>query len=112
MASYTDAKDTEYYHKIFKLRGEKGLEKAVLKDLRALFQKDIPDPLFTKGHYWGTGASYWLPGNYNPETMSKEALKPRKDFPGLYMCGESWSLRQAWIEGALEHTTECLALLR
>ena len=116
MISYTDGKDTHYYHNVLKARDEKGLEIVVMKDIRALFKSsqeiNIPDPILTKAHYWGTGASYWLPGNYDPETISKEALRPRKDFPGLYMCGESWSMRQAWIEGALEHTTECLNLLR
>ena len=113
MISYTDGDDTKYYHTILKEKGEKGVEKEVMKDIRALFkEKDIPEPLLTKTHYWGTGASYWLPGNYDPEAISKEALQPRKDFPGLYMCGESWSMRQAWIEGALEHTRECINLLR
>jgi hypothetical protein len=34
--------------------------------------------------------------------MSKEALHPLTSMPGVYCCGESFSLRQAWMEGALE----------
>jgi hypothetical protein len=30
-------------------------------------------------------------------------------FPNLYVAGESYSLRQAWMEGALEHADQMLS---
>jgi len=109
MISYTDAEDTHAYRTIYKEGGDKALERVVLEDIRAVFpERSIPNPVFTKAHMWGTGASYWVPGNYNPEKISLEAMIPLPEFPHLHMCGESWSMRQAWIEGALEHTAKCL----
>lgn len=112
MISYTDAEDTAVYHTILEKKGEKALETRVLADVRAaLPEYTIPEPLFTKAHDWGTGASYWKPGGYDPATESRKAYRPFKEYPGLYMCGESWSLRQAWVEGALEHTAGLLKIL-
>jgi len=99
MLSYTDADDTKTY-------SGPDAEKKVMKDIRELFPEiSIPDPTFFKAHYWDTGATYWLPGNYSPEALSLEAIRP---FPNVWLCGESWSMRQAWVEGALEHTILCL----
>jgi hypothetical protein len=84
-----------------------------MKDARALFpDKKIPDPLFFRGHYWETGVTYWIAGNYSVEEVSKNACHPLpKELPGVYVCGESFSLKQAWVEGALEHTETCLKIL-
>jgi hypothetical protein len=110
MISYTDADDTAEYMNIQKKGGDKALEKAVMRDVRKLFPKlKIPDPLFFKSHPWETGATYWLPGSYDPVQESLAACQPLPSaFPSLWLCGESWSTRQAWVEGALEHTALCL----
>lgn len=101
MVSYTDNIFSDHYTKILDTKGEKALEKEVVADLRQLFpERDIPEPTFFKAHPWTDGVSYWLPGNYKPEHISEAALSP---FPNIYVCGESFSLRQGWMEGALEH---------
>ena len=94
--------------------GEGGLEKVVMKDLRALFPEiSIDDPEVFKAHSWPEGVSYWLPGSYNPEAICKEALHPfPSKYPGLYVCGESFSLRQGWMEGALENAALLLSMVR
>ena len=97
MISYTD----NVFAKHFMKMNTELMEKEVMKDLRELFpEREIPDPTFFKAHPWTDGVSYWLPGNYKPAHVSVEALKPG---PGIYVCGESFSLRQGWMEGALEH---------
>jgi monoamine oxidase len=105
MISYTDGRDT--------LR--KMNERSLLRDLRALFpERTIPAPLFLKLHSWRHGCSYWLPltGHDTPteaSTLSKEAIHPfPESFPNLFVCGESFSMNQAWIEGALEHANTLL----
>lgn len=97
MVSYTDASDTQ----VWSSKSEHQLKKELLTHLRALFpERTIPPPLFLKSHLWAAGCSYWAPGSYDPETVSKEVLTL---MPSVYVCGESWSLNQAWMEGALEH---------
>ena len=111
MISYTDADDTRDYMRIQKRHGDKALEKAIMKDIRALFPGlYIPNPTFFRSHPWETGATYWLPGNYNPLVASEGACHPLGG--NMWLCGESWSLRQAWVEGALEHTELMLGKLK
>ena len=106
MISYTDSVYTRPYVDLD--------EKKIMKDLRELFpEKDIPDPLFMKSHYWQDGVTYWLPGPWEPEKDSVAALQPfPKKCPNLFLCGESFSLRQGWVEGALEHADKLLDYIR
>jgi len=102
MISYTDNVFAEHYMKM----GEDAMKKAVMKDLRQLFpEREIPDPLVFESFRWDDGVSYWLPGDYSPATVSRESLHP---FPGIYVCGEGFSLRQGWMEGALENASDLL----
>ena len=99
MISYTDSKFSRAFS------GKEDPEREVMKEIRALFpEKDIPDPIFFKVHEWKEGVSYWLPGPYTVKKESEKALVPfPKVYPGVFVCGESFSERQGWVEGALEH---------
>jgi hypothetical protein len=105
MTSYTDAQDTKPWTDLLTAKGDRALEQAIVHDLRILFpERKIPNPLFFKAHPWSEGCSYWLPGNYNPAVASEKILQPLPmRFPRLFVCGESYSLKQCWMEGALEH---------
>ncbi len=114
MISYTDADDTKEYMRIQKAGGDKALEKVVMKDIRELFPRENPpNPVFFRSHPWDTGCTYWLPGSYSPQKASEAAMHPLPSkLPGVWLCGESWSMRQCWVEGALEHTHEMLRALQ
>jgi glycine/D-amino acid oxidase-like deaminating enzyme len=111
MISYTESQDTEFW------RGLKGpaLITKLQKELRRLFPTEqIPDFKWARAYEWSGGCTYWIPSltdNYDPAAESKKALRPIPKMPHLHLCGESFSLRQAWIEGALEHAAELLAML-
>ena len=106
MISYTDGKDTSYWESS---RDDAELEDKLSAQLQKAFPTlTIPKPTFLKKHFWKDGATYWLPGNYNVKQAIKSAMNPR---PNLYMCGESLSLSQAWIEGALESAESLLKIL-
>jgi monoamine oxidase len=96
MISYTDGKDTDYWRRI----PDEKLQEAIQTQVHAAFpEQHIPEPLFLKRHDWPSGCSYWLPGDYDVEEAIKEAMNP---LPGVYIVGESVSLNQTWMEGALE----------
>lgn len=96
MISYTDGDDTKYW----KDMDDKTLETSIQKQVHELFpDKDIPAPTYLQKHYWDGGCTYWLPGSYDVKKASREAMNPSKN---LYVVGESISMQQAWIEGALE----------
>jgi len=97
MISYTDGKDCEFWSKL----EQKDLEKKMSVEVEKVFGK-VPAPLYLKMHEWGAGCTYWKPGKYNPVEMGELALQPMAAYPNLHLCGESYSMQQAWIEGALE----------
>ena len=106
MISYTDGDDTHYWNK---LDGE-ALEDAIHKEFTKLFpDKTMTKPTYLKKHEWPNGCTYWLPGDYSPEEASKIAHNPE---PNLYLTGESVSLMQTWMEGALESADYLKTLLK
>lgn len=102
MVSYTDSTDTKG---LLDMK-EDALERFIVAELRKLFpDRRIPRPTFFKAHPWKYGCTYWLPGDYSPAAASAAAYQPfGAAAPHIHVCGESFSLRQAWVEGALEHT--------
>jgi monoamine oxidase len=108
MISYTDGADAHYWIKFRKEKGEDAVKDAVMKGIRRLLpDKEIGEPTEFVIHPWSNGCTYWLPGSYDPVAMAKESLNPG---PGLFVCGESFSMRQAWVEGALESAHTLLKL--
>jgi len=108
MISYTDGADARYWIKMKKEKGEDAVKDAIMKGIRKLLpDKDIGEPSAFVIHPWSNGCTYWLPGSYDPAAMAKESLNPE---PGLFVCGESFSMRQAWVEGALESAHTLLKL--
>lgn len=111
MISYTDGDDTRRWKRILDTENENRLGEKLVQEARRLFPEyEIPNPMFFKAHYWPDGAYYWTPGLYDPVDMSEAIMKPIPHrFPNLYVAGEAYSMRQAWLEGALEHTDQMLS---
>jgi len=109
MTSYTDEDDTLYWD-TFRLKSKESLTKALLKELRELLpMKRIPNPLYVASHHWEDGCTYWKPGSYDPVKESNDIMRPFPTrLPDVYVCGESFSMKQAWMEGALEHADAML----
>ena len=109
MISYTDSFDTKRWNRILNLEGPEALQMAIMDAVRRLYpERNIPDPLFFKAHPWSEGCSYWMPGSYDPYTLSQKMMHPLPTtHPNIYACGESFSYRhQCWMEGALEHAEQ------
>lgn len=101
MISYTDGKDTDYWRS-----HADDLQATLHRELMQVFPTaQIPEPTYVKMHDWADGCTYWLPGTYDVAAMSAAAHNPS---PNLYVCGESISMNQAWIEGALESATHVI----
>lgn len=102
--SYTDSQDAEHWIRRVEAVGEKAVGLEVVGELRKLLMPAIPSPSFTKVHAWPAGVTYWLPGRYSPKEESEAAWQPFPErAPGVHLCGESYSLGQGWMEGAIEH---------
>jgi len=110
MSAYLDARDIEPW--LLSLKDNDELKDRIQNETQNLFpEKVIPKSLYTKSHLWRNGCSYWLPGNYDYLEASKEALQPISEMPNLHIVGESFSTKQQWIEGALEHANALFELI-
>lgn len=106
MISYTDGDDTNFWRS---LEGN-ALEETIQTELQKLFpDTTITKPTYLKKHDWPNGCTYWLPGDYDPVEASKSAHNPE---PNLYVTGESVSMTQTWMEGALESVEYLKTLLK
>lgn len=113
MISYTDGADAKYWIKegsINDKNGNNSVKDLVMSEVRALFpDRTIPDPIIFKQYPWYNGCTYWKPGAYNVEYESYRSLHPKPEtMPNLFMCGESFAVKQCWIESALEQADKLL----
>lgn len=100
MVSYTDGLDTN------KWRNKEGQEliNAIQNELMRVFPgRKIPEPTYLKKHDWLAGCTYWMKGTYN----MKDAINPSKN---VYICGESVSKEQSWIESALKTAEDVIKI--
>jgi hypothetical protein len=106
MISYTDGRDCERFLRLGDSgKGQVAVDE-VVADLRRLFpDRVVPEPLLWRVHGWTDGCSYWLPGHYDPELESRRAHTSH-GIRDVYVVGESFCMRQAWIEGAIEHVEQ------
>ena len=114
MISYTDGADARFWIKQDESaaeHGEENVKDLVMSEVRKLFpERTIPNPIFFKQHPWYDGCTYWLPGKYNVVDESKKSLHPLPaSMPNLFMCGETFAVKQCWIESALQQADELLA---
>jgi monoamine oxidase len=106
MISYMEGPDTD---KWFHLPKEK-LTKELMKEVRRLFPHlEIPEPTMVKRYPWAQGCSYWLPGDYDVKEESRASLQPCPQVP-LFLAGESFAVKQCWMESALEQADHLVAL--
>jgi monoamine oxidase len=106
MMSYTDGEEAEYWIK------QNNPLPMVMSQIRSLFPDiEIPEPLFFKVHPWSDGCSYWLPGQYDFNKVSKASVKPLPDMPELYMCNESWAYEQCWVKCSIDQAQKVIAVI-
>jgi hypothetical protein len=113
MISYTDGQDAIKWIKDDNSsaeHGEDNVKDLVMTEIKKLFpERTIPKPIFFKQHPWYDGCTYWLPGSYNVEEESRKSLHPLPEsMPNLFMCSESFAVKQCWMESALEQADKLL----
>ena len=105
MISYTDQKLALQWNNM-----GTDLQNNIAKQLKKLFpNKKIPKPTYIKPHFWNNGIHFWK-DNKEGFVESKKILQPFKN-ESLYICGEAYSERQGWVEGALESSEEVIKLI-
>jgi len=111
LASYTDGLDSQPIVELADGASNgkpapSALLDATLEQLRTVHPyARIPEPAGSAYMHWGADPReiawcYWLAGA-NPDEIMPVAVQPDPSMP-IYVCGESFSRAQAWVEGALE----------
>jgi hypothetical protein len=104
MIAYVEAKDVLPFLQHGKLKSVKEIRKILHEELRKLFIETVPEPEWVRPYLWEIGTHAWLPG------PSSELLKKLPEIEGIQVCGEAFSKRQAWVEGALESTDSLIKI--
>ena len=96
--SYSDSYNADFWNNF---KNDKDIMKYLTKILNEMFpEKNIKDPEWITMHYWEAGDHLWKVG-----VDSKKIQKNIDDLfisKNIYILGEAYSDRHAWIEGAIE----------
>ena len=88
---------------------KKELKKKIKEELKHMFPfLSIPEPEWLEAYLWDTGYHAWKPGVHSGQ-VQKEMNHLS---PGLFFCGEAFSTRQGWVEGALETAVSLVQTLK
>ena len=96
MISYTDGKYARYW----KDKDDASIIDRVKKQIYQTYDFKIEDPVYIRKCYWELGTSYWKP-NVRSFEICRKLIQPIPTCP-MFLCGETYSTNQGWIEGALE----------
>lgn len=108
MITYSDTKNARQWQQdkindVFKQK--------IMKNIRILFsEKTIPEPTFLNSSFYAEGTHLWKV-NCDGNTLQPRILQPFRDMK-LFICGESYSTNQGWIEGALETSSIVVELIK
>ena len=103
MVSYTDGEDTIPF--IPSIKNDTKLRKIIHDNLSLLFPNlTIGEPEYIIPYLWNVGTHAWRP-HHNSEHIYNNILNPNEN---IYVCGEAYCKKQAWIEGALLMTNDVI----
>lgn len=100
MISYTDDKYTKKWNTLL----DKEIKTKIVSSVKKVLNININKPEKVIVCNWESGIGYWNKG-VDSDSISKYLLNP---LPNIHICGENYSMRQSWVEGALESSNECI----
>jgi monoamine oxidase len=110
MSSYSDSANASYWNL---LHAKKGLDyvkqtlNTKLNQLFSIYNITVPPSKYIKMYFWDAGVACWKK-NVDSDYLSSKLLNP---FPRVFIIGENYSKYQAWCEGALMTSENCITKL-
>jgi monoamine oxidase len=97
MIVYADGANILPFVKNGKVKNDSEIKKMIKDELNHLFPTiSIPSTKYFKSFLWDVGYHSWK-SKYN----SHKVMNTLSNIDGIYICGEAFSTKQGWIEGAL-----------
>ena len=96
--SYSDSYNADFWNTF---KDDKSVKNHIKKLLDEMFpDKKIKEPDWITMHYWSSGDHMWKVGINSKKIQNTiDSLFTKKD---IYILGETYCDRQAWVEGAIE----------
>jgi cytochrome b involved in lipid metabolism len=110
MSSYSDCANARFWNL---LRAKKGVTyvknklNIKLNQLFSIYSIKVPQSKYIKMYFWDAGVACWKK-NVDSDNLSSKLLNP---FPNVFIIGENYSKYQAWCEGALMTSENCISKL-
>jgi hypothetical protein len=110
MSSYSDSANARFWNL---LRAKKGITyvknklNIKLNQLFSIYNIKVPPSKYVKMYFWDAGVACWKK-NVDSDYLSSKLLNP---LPNVYIIGENYSKYQAWCEGALMTSENCISKL-
>jgi monoamine oxidase len=110
MSSYSDCANARFWNL---LRAKKGIAyvknilNIKLNQLFSIYNITIPPSKYIKMYFWDAGVACWKK-NVDSDYLSLKLLNP---LPNVFIVGENYSKYQAWCEGALMTSENCISKL-
>jgi len=108
MSSYSDSANARFWNL---LRAKKGITyvksklNIKLNQLFNIYNIKVPPSKYIKMYFWDAGVACWKK-NVDSDNLSSKLLNP---LPNVYIIGENYSKYQAWCEGALMTSENCIS---
>ena len=110
MSSYSDCANANYWNLLL---AKKGLEfvkaelNTKLNQLFSIHNISVPQSKYIKMYFWDAGVACWKK-NVDSDYVSSKLLNP---YSNVFIIGENYSKYQAWCEGALMTSENCITKL-
>ena len=110
MSSYSDSANANYWNLLL---AKKGLEfvkaklNIKLNQIFSIYNISIPQSKYIKMYFWDAGVACWKK-NVDSDYVSSKLLNP---YSNVFIIGENYSKYQAWCEGALMTSENCITKL-
>ena len=108
MSSYSDCANANYWNNLFVKHGldyVKSKLNNTLNQLFSIYNISVPTSKYIKMYFWDAGVANWKK-NVDSDYLSYKLANP---FPKVYIIGENYSKYQAWCEGALMTSENCIS---
>ena len=110
MSSYSDCANANYWNLLLTKKGLEFVKAELNTKLNQLFSIhniSVPQSKYIKMYFWDAGVACWKK-NVDSDHVSSKLLNP---YSNVFIIGENYSKYQAWCEGALMTSENCITKL-